>query len=605
MSSGPIVQAVSIGRVVEASIARPDKSDGPVGRSEGWIQGFRPSALALLAVGVAMLRLLFAADRRVFHMFPDEAGQLAMARLFGGGTPWNLFEHSTWQPGYAILLSPVYLLTNDPLTVFRVGLALNALIAGITAVLLAVVARRLTMLSSGACLFVAAIVSLIPASLSSSAHVWAEPLVSLCFLATLVSFWRYAEVGRSIDGLAAIAVVVAGYTAHGRFLPTTVVVGVAVVLMELRRRGWRRAASAAAVLAAAMAASVAAAVAARSALWEDPGRTNTVSGTLRRINDPVALIDTVVGQTWYLLVTTAGVASLGLLALVRSAIGLESATDDNHPGAERSRRIGSVVLLLLLVPQLALSVLFTSGRGRIDQVVYGRYNDAVVMPLLVVGVAWLVGVARSSHQRSGFAAVGITAAATLGTSTYLWLRFGSSIDGEGSVREMVPGLVPFYGRGDIGGITAPMLLSLLVLLSLYLVTLMPRRADGWFAALLTVFVAVAAVSTHHGLTVNLNSFESAKQVEDVREFIPQGEVVGFRLVPPTEVSYVLTIHQHFAAQLYQMYLPEYEFVSDEGPYDDVGPYVFAPRLDPALVDAGAVALWEASDTGMTLWRERR
>ena len=125
------------------------------------------------------------------------------------------------------------------------------------------------------------------------------------------------------------------------------------------------------------------------------------------------------------------------------------------------------------------------------------------------------------------------------------------------------------------------------------------------AVVATSLVAVAGVNTHHGLAVHLNSFEATRQVEDVRALIPPGETVGFRVVPPSEVSYVLTIHQHFSAQLFQMYLPEYEFVTDEGPYDDVGPYVFAPRLDPALLDAGAVALWEEDGWGMTLWRERR
>jgi hypothetical protein len=42
----------------------------------------------------------------MFHMTPDEPAQLAMARLISGGLRWNMFDHSTWRPGMAVLLAP-------------------------------------------------------------------------------------------------------------------------------------------------------------------------------------------------------------------------------------------------------------------------------------------------------------------------------------------------------------------------------------------------------------------------------------------------------------------------------------------------------------------
>ncbi len=52
-----------------------------------------------------------------------------------------------------------------------------------------------------------------------------------------------------------------------------------------------------------------------------------------------------------------------------------------------------------------------------------------------------------------------------------------------------------------------------------------------------------------------------------------------------------------------MYLPEYRFRVDEGLDDAVGPYVFAPRQDPELTEAGATTLWESDNIGMALWLE--
>jgi hypothetical protein len=566
--------------------------------------GTRPPGLWLvgLAVGVTVVRWLFAADRRVFHLFPDEAGQLAMARWLGGGNPWKLFGHSTWQPGFAILLAPVYVVTDDPLMVFRVALGMNACLAGAAAVLLAILARRLTTLSSGGCIGVAAVVSLLPASLSASAHAWAEPLVSLTFLGSLLALVHFVEGERLRDGLVAVVVSVGGFAAHGRLLLMAATVGIVVIGVECRRRRWARMGIALVVFALTMIAVYAITAAAQDALWEDPDRTNSVSATLRRLaTDPLALVDTLIGQFWYLLVATAGLSFVGLWVVVSSAFkaGGEArfGCDARRPGSNDAR-----VLLALLLPQVALSVLFTSDRGRIDQVIYGRYNDAVALPLIVVGIAWFVD---ATDVRRRAQVLGTTGGAMLVTTSFLLLRFGTSVDGDRAVGSMVAGLIPYYGRGPIGGIVVPAIGGLFVLLTLGLTKAMPRRSEAGFAAVLGFLVVVAGVSTYHGLSVNLNHFESARQVEEVRALVPPGETLGFRFVPSDEVSYVLTSHQRLAAQTYQMYLPEYEFVRDNGPYDDIGPYVFAPRLDPAMLDAGAVALWEAEDTGMTLWLEQR
>ena len=575
--------------------------DDPSQLNENPRTQFPWSWLAALSIGVALARWLFAADRRVFHLFPDEAAQLAMGRWLGGGTPWKLFDHSTWQPGFAILLAPIYAVTDDPVTVFRVAICLNACVAAASAVLLAFVARRLTNLSMIGCIGAAAIVSLLPASLSASAHAWAEPLVSLTFLGSFLALARYVEREEMTDGLIAVMVGVIGFLAHGRLLPMAATAGLVVLALECRRRRWRRVCLVAVVFASAIAAVYALTAAAQRALWDAPDRTNSISATLRRFaQDPLALVDTLVGQSWYLLVTTAGISFVGLWAVCSSAFKTHAAAAGGQQTVPNST--DARLLLELLLPQLALSVLFTSDRGRVDQVMYGRYNDAVVLPVLIVGIAWFVGAAGVRWRLPVFAT---TIGVTLATTAYLAFRFGSSIDGDGFVREMVPGLAPFYGSGAAGGVAMPAVLGLIVLFTLGLTTFMPRLAATGFAAVATALVAIAAMMTHHGLAVDLNHFESAKQVEEVRAMVPPGETIGFRFVPVDEYSLVLFVHQRFAAQLYQMYLPEHEFVRDEGPNDDVGPYVFAPRLDPALLDAGAVALWEADDTGMTLWREQR
>jgi hypothetical protein len=141
--------------------------------------------LAALFLVVTAGRCIFNADRKVFSLFPDEPASLAMARWISGGPHWDMYWSSTWRPGYSTLLAPIFWLTEDQESIVRMGLLLNACIGGLSVVLLAVLASRLTTLSTKAALVVCAAIGLSAPSLSASAHLWAEPLVTLTFLGTV------------------------------------------------------------------------------------------------------------------------------------------------------------------------------------------------------------------------------------------------------------------------------------------------------------------------------------------------------------------------------------------------------------------------------------
>ncbi len=40
-----------------------------------------------------------------------------------------------------------------------------------------------------------------------------------------------------------------------------------------------------------------------------------------------------------------------------------------------------------------------SDRPRPDQFIYGRYNDAVMWPIIVIGLAWVAGAVRHGISR--------------------------------------------------------------------------------------------------------------------------------------------------------------------------------------------------------------
>src|SRR5690606_22404847 len=101
--NGP-VDAVNVTTLDRADTTRPRDPDAPVAPIERWID----RRVLVAGLVVAAVRFWFAVDRRVFHVVADEPGQLAMARWLSGGTRWNMFDHSTWRPGYSLVLAPIF-----------------------------------------------------------------------------------------------------------------------------------------------------------------------------------------------------------------------------------------------------------------------------------------------------------------------------------------------------------------------------------------------------------------------------------------------------------------------------------------------------------------
>ncbi|MBA3302585.1 MAG: hypothetical protein H0U26_01785, partial [Acidimicrobiia bacterium] len=93
-----------------------------------------PLVAALIVVAA---RLALGATMEGPRVFPDELGYLAAARhLAGGSPPWELGAAAFYHPGYSLLLVPAFWLTDDPSTLYRVALVVNAVLGGVTLLLL-------------------------------------------------------------------------------------------------------------------------------------------------------------------------------------------------------------------------------------------------------------------------------------------------------------------------------------------------------------------------------------------------------------------------------------------------------------------------------------
>lgn len=557
-------------------------------------------------VVVTLVRFWFAADRRVFHVVADEPGQLAMARWLAGGTRWNMFDHSTWRPGYSLLLAPAFWIVDTGEGAVRAALTLNAVLAGISAIVLTRLIVRWTSswtrddgrpaIGPWTIAGIAVAVSLAPAAISASAYTWAEAMVTCTFLLTLWWTQRVADSGQLAHALVAVFAAAVAMTTHGRslaLLPTAIVIAAAALVAHRRRL------AAAAVVGYGAALGLASLSFTRwvhAAVWDDPTGINTPGSVIERLDAPAAMLDSFIGQSWYQLVASLGAVGIGAGVVSGSLLWPRNRLD----------RRAAAVLIALTAPLVMTSVTFMADRDRADQLVYGRYVDAVVWPLAAIGVATMVRMLRErTTDRSGPSAGVILATATACGAFGLivaW-RHGDQLAGDVGLRMMVPGLLPYIGGAD----GVPVLtITAIVTVTLCSLAVATRRELGR-AGLATVATVVAAalvwsgVRVHDAQAMALNSWDIAEQVARVDEIVPSGEPIGVVIVHDREHPRVPYTTQRQRYQLYQLYLTEREVVWERTPQRPTTRYVFAPRGYPPLVDAGATVLWGDPAVRVALW----
>lgn len=381
-----------------------------------------------------LARLLVVAAADLPTITPDEYGSWAIARWMVGaeGTLWMAD-----MPRYPVLggavFAPVEALGLGPTTTYRMGLLVASLSVFAAALLLRRAVAQLVPGSPVPAAGAYGLALLFPATLVSTSFTWAEPTVLLVW-ATLV--WA-AVAAWMRPGSARAALCVGGLAAgaapfvHGRmlFVPLVWLAGLAWMWWDHRAsvRGeggrhvdaeptatptrWLLVSAAAALAAAAALRQVD--LAAGDAIWSG-GAAKSRGHVLGDLGNPelwgrAAMV--AVGQLWYSVVASMGLAAVGVAALVAMI------RRPRHP-ADRP--------LATLLGLAAASVYVTSigvmasgihradgaaGTGlrtiRWDHHFYGRYVDAVVLVLAVVGMVHCWRCAGRRPLRSPFVAAAL------------------------------------------------------------------------------------------------------------------------------------------------------------------------------------------------------
>src|SRR6516162_8887672 len=335
---------------------------------------------------------------------PDESAYLIAARVLAGGVPAN-FSYSTLYPaGYPLLITPVYWLTHDPATAYRlVLLGINAPISALVMPLGYVACRRLG-LERPMAFGVAMVAALLPAALFYSQYAMTDAIYPVLVLAWLLAVhsWLTARSVRGQYCAAAGSALLAGYAyaVHSRgavMVAGYVLVGVFVA--------WRRLVPRLTVAVAALALCLplgAAHLLNRhlSAVMY-PSGPRTLAGEalirLRSVHGAIFVLEMAAGQLWRFVLDGWGVAGLGLAAAIFAVFRRSFRVE-----ARMMAALGAGVTLVTAVTAPA-ALPPTQPQAWAS----GRYLDGVVGVFFLAGSAVLL---RSSPRRLvAYAACVVTA----------------------------------------------------------------------------------------------------------------------------------------------------------------------------------------------------
>ena len=377
------------------TLAAPDRAGVPrpePRRRVAWT--IPPPALLLGGIAVTIaVHLVLSAAMRVPIIQPDELGYLQNARFLARG---GLRSETEYYPGFSLLLVPLWWMSSSPQFVFRGALISEAVISGIGVLLLWRLSRAVVPdLRGWRRALVVAVASAYPAELLYGNFALAEITFAVVF-SGVVLIAAQALPGRQPRWWAALGAS-SGLLAlvHPRGFAVVVAVALlGLVVLGVRAASIRPLAALGAGIAAGLALT-------RWLVTYTKGTARTGFGAYRpdtvlskslSVHGGLSLLSELAGQLWYLSLATLGLVPFGLVLGIRALHRV--ATGDRRPWV-----LAQSFATLSFLGVWALSSLFMNLGERADKLIYGRYNDGVIAPLLVIALSEILAPRLSRKAR--------------------------------------------------------------------------------------------------------------------------------------------------------------------------------------------------------------
>jgi hypothetical protein len=339
------------------------------------------------------VRLVVSLIRTGPVLVADEIGYLTNARVLTGGIAGQLEQAPFYRGGYSLLIAPVVGLVSDPSVAYHLILVLNALLAAAVFPLLYLLLTRFGGVRAELAFWAALAGAAYPALTVLSQVAMSENALFPLVVVWLIAFGGMLSArrdGREVAWAAGLGVATGAlWAVHNRMIVAVALAVVGVIWLAARRR----LRPAAAVVGLVVIALAFLGVHFLDSYLIDHNYAGSAPDELSERMDEIfqfggfrTVLANLVGQTWYLLAATFGLAAAAAWSFFRSE--------------EREAPVLGVLLALTALLLLISAAAFPE-QTRPDMLIYGRYTEVVAPALIAFGLATLSRVSPSFVPDSG------------------------------------------------------------------------------------------------------------------------------------------------------------------------------------------------------------
>jgi hypothetical protein len=495
---------------------------------KNWQSQRQSELIVFTGLGLLHLGYVFFVSTPLIHA--DEAGHLLNAAALAG---YSTHGPTRYGIGFPVLFSPLFLMFDQPETIYRFVLVMNAALATLSAWL---VYRFLTVWKKAernwqAALLVSVVVSFYPASFIYTTSAQAEVLLSTAMAGLLLANFRLATANGQGWGPLVVSAALSGALAfmHLRGAPTAILSTLFAIYLfsRVRRPGalgvWLAVSSCVLAIGWWLTQLIQARLTLESIsdISRYSERSYKLSSKFQVFSSPEEflsalgrLLMTGTGQLSYLISATFGLVVIGVLVMARRAW---------SPSRGQTQAF-CIFGLVVLAANIGMSAVSLYQGTRIDHVIYGRYSEALIPVFLAVG---LLEFNRSS-SRIALAAFAISSGTLVLILT--WMPEGSlSPANLHNVMSLYWWMAPFTGGFDhVLLLKAGCVAAVLILLAYRRTWGLPLVAALF--ALQSVYVAA------YFLMPSSDGRESQRRIaEYIRSNLEPGTCVTQHLSPETSI----------------------------------------------------------------------
>lgn len=354
---------------------------------------------------ILILSLYNIAHLNMLVVIPDEFGYWANAALmagkdWSGTTPISPY----YSFGYSLILAPLFWLFSSTSMMYKAAIVMNTVFY-IFAYLLSFqcFSRIFKDKSKKSIALLCSIVALYGANLFNVNIAWVEPFIYMLFWLSVYLLVLINENAKNSKVILFAFVLVYMYTVHQRALGV-VVCGIFImfILALIKKISIRQFGLFMLIVVLCFIAQIMIKNHIVSILWNRPistyiGNVNDYGGQLSKVIDimtsPVSFLKFIRGilsRYLYLIISSASIIIFGIIYVVKKFIA--------YIQTKKEFPIIEVYCFFCLLFSIAISSIYFYQSQRIDTIIYGRYSEFVMVPMLIFGLYYLLNQSFSFKQ---------------------------------------------------------------------------------------------------------------------------------------------------------------------------------------------------------------